>query len=168
MEEEIQQAILQLCTGKSPGSDGLTAGFYKHFVDDIAPILAMVFNKEFELGSLSFNQYLVIIILLHKKGPQNILTNYRPISLTNTDYKILVYVLMNRLETHLPFISPQQTAYMKGCFIGTNIRSIQDFIDHTIEIGADHIVLFLDFQEAFDSVSHVFLQTLLKHIRLPP
>ena len=68
-EKEIWQAILQLCTRKSPGSDSLTAGFYKHFVDDIAPILTMVFNKEFELGSMSFSQYLVIIILLHKKGP---------------------------------------------------------------------------------------------------
>ncbi len=95
--------------------------------------------------------------------------NYSPILLTNTDYKILAYVLMNRLETHLPFlISPQQTAYMRGHFIGTNIRSVQDFIDHTVEMDADHVVLFLDFQKAFDSVSHVFLQTLLKHIRLPP
>ena len=88
--------------------------------------------------------------------------------MTNADYKILAYVLTNRLELHLPFlISPQQTAYMKGCFIGTNIRSVQDFIDNSIENNSDHIVLFLDFWKAFDSVLHRFLLLLLKHIGLP-
>ena len=132
------------------------------------PILTKVFNDAFSLGKLSWNQYLAIIILLHKRGPQNILTNFRPISLTNTDYKILAYVLTNRLEPHLSFlISPQQITYMKGRFIGTNICSVQDFIDYTIDQDADHIILFLDFHKAFDSISHLFLSTLLSHLGLP-
>ena len=118
-ETEILEAIKQLCIGKSPSSDGLTSSFYKDFAEKLAPILYHVFNKAFAISSVSMNQYLAIIILLYKHGQQNVLTNYRPISLTNTDYKILAYVLTNRLELHLPFlISPQQTAYMKGCFIG--------------------------------------------------
>ena len=96
------------------------------------------------------------------------LNNYCPISLTNTDYKILAYVLLNRLEKHLSaIISSQQIAYMKGCFIGTNIRSVQDFIDHTVIHNADHIILFLDYKKAFDSVSHHFIFALLYHVGLP-
>ena len=145
-EDEILDAIKQLCPGKSPSSDGLTLSFYKHLAVNLAPILSMVFNKAFEIGSLSVNQYLAIIILLYKHSLQNALTNYQPISLTNTDYKILAYVLTNRLEPHLSsLISPQQTAYMKGHFISTNIRSVQDFIDHSVEMDSSHLVLFLDF-----------------------
>ncbi len=167
-ENEILEAIKQLHPGKSPGSDSLTSSFYKHFAENLAPILSMVFNKAFEIGSLSVNQYLAIIILLYKCGLQNVLTNYQPILLTNTDYKILAYVLTNRLELHLSFlISPQQTAYMKGCFIGTNIRSVQDFIDHSVEKDSSHLVLFLDFHKAFDSISHNFLLLLLEYIGLP-
>ncbi len=96
------------------------------------------------------------------------MNNYRLISLTNTDYKVLAYILSNRLEKHLTvIISSQQTAYMKGQFIGTNIRSVQDFIDHTVAEGTDHIVLFLDYKKAFDSISHQFLFVLLNHIGLP-
>ena len=161
-ETEILKAIKQLRLGKSPGSDRLTSCFYKDFTEKLAPILCHVFN------SLSSSQYLAIIILLYKCGQQNVLTKYRPISLTNTDYKILAYALTNRLEPHLPFlISPQQTAYMKGHFIGTNIRSVKDFINNSIETNSAHIVLFLDFWKAFDSVSHRFLFLLLKHIGLP-
>ncbi len=57
---------------------------------------------------------------------------------------------------------------MPGCFIGTNIRKIQDCIDFATEEKKDWVILFLDFQKAFDSVSHVFLFTLLSSIGFPP
>ncbi len=50
---------------------------------------------------------------------------------------------------------------MPGRFIGTNIHSVQDMIDHTLDNDLDHLVLFLDFKKAFDSVSHVFMEKLL-------
>ena len=112
---EVEAAIKQLCPGKSPGSDGITANFYKHFVDKISLILSTVFNDIFKVKSLSASQCLAIIILLFKRGKQELLMNYWPISLTNTDYKILAYILTNHLQPHLSaLISSQQTAYMKG------------------------------------------------------
>ena len=56
---------------------------------------------------------------------------------------------------------------MPSRFIGTNIHSVQDMIDHTMDNDLDHLVLFLDFKKAFDSVSHVFMEKLLQHISLP-
>ncbi len=130
--------------------------------------MTAVFNHAFEKKELLISQCLAIIVLLFKKGNKQLLGNYRPILLTNTDYKILTYVLTGRLTTHLPdLISLQQTAYMKGRFIGTNIRSVQDMIDHSATHNTDTVVLFLDFKKAFDSVSHVFLEHLLLHIGLP-
>ena len=96
------------------------------------------------------------------------LGNYRPISLTNADYKILVYILTARLEPHLTdVIAVNQTAYMKNCFIGMNIHSIQDMIDYLHQKNLSHLILFLDFKKAFDSVSHHFLFALLQHIGIP-
>lgn len=40
---EIQQSINQLKNNKSPGSDGLTAEFYKSFIDELTPFLLKVF-----------------------------------------------------------------------------------------------------------------------------
>ncbi len=68
MSEEVSLEINKLKPGKAPGSDGLTAAFYKKFAGDLAVILAMVFNAAFKSSSLSISQRIAIIILLYKKG----------------------------------------------------------------------------------------------------
>ena len=124
-DREVEDAIGWLRNNKSPGFDGLTAEFYKHFCEEITPILTLTFNKIFEQKKLAPSQRLAIIILLFKKGDARYLTNYKPISLTNADYKILAYILTSRLDTHLSDITAvNQMAYMKGHFIGYNIKSI--------------------------------------------
>ncbi len=166
--EEIEAAIKKLHPNKSPGLDGLPAEFYQYFAQQISPILEAVFNQVFVDKRLSFTQCVAIITLLFKKGDPTLVGNYRPISLTNCDYKILAYVLTAQLSTFLPsLIHPSQSLYMESCFIGTNVHSVQDMIDHNIQNNTDGLVLFLDFCKAFDSVSHQFLFTLLEFIGLP-
>ncbi len=163
--KEVENAITRLHLNKIPGYDGLTAEFYQHFQQEISAIVCDVFNHIFEDDLLSDTQKIAIIVLLFKKGDRHLLGNYRPISLTNADYKILAYILTGCLEEHLPLlILPQQTAYMKSCFIGMNIHFILDSMDHFQD--SSKIILFLDYHKAFDSVSHDFLFALLKHIGL--
>lgn len=91
---EIETAIQKLNLGKSPSSDGLTTAFYKNFAELLSPILEEVFKGIFQNGHLSFTQRLAIIALIFKKGEPWLVPNYRPISLTNNDYKILAYILI--------------------------------------------------------------------------
>ena len=45
----------------------------------------------------------------------------------NTDYRILAGVLATHLQNVISdLIGPEQVAYIKGRFVGTNIRLIQD------------------------------------------
>ena len=160
---------LQLNTGKTLGADGLTAEFYKHFVGILSPFLADVFNTAFEIKELSLMQRLAIIVLLFKKGEKDEAGNYHPISLTNVDYKFLAYVLTSYLEPHLEMIiHPSQMAYMKGCFIEMNICKVQDAIDYSVCNNKKWVFVFLDFRKAFDSVSHLFLFTLMSSMGFPP
>ncbi len=113
----------------------------KHFASELSDILAAVFNELLEKGELTDSQQIAIIILLFIRGTTTDVGNYRLISLTNSDYKILAYILTKRIEPFLPDkIHTNQTAYMKNHFIGTNIRSMQDVI-----MQKDCIVLFLIF-----------------------
>ncbi len=163
---EVEVAIKCLHLGKAPGSDELTADFYKHYSEYLVDVLVKVFNKIYGSKDLTPTQKLAIITLIFKKGDTSLVMNYWPISLTNCDYKILAYILVSHLEGSLPLlIHPNQIAYMKEHFIGMNIHSVQDFITDTVD--KDSVVLFLDFHKAFDSVNYLFLLTLLANIGLP-
>ena len=72
----------------------------------------------------------------------------------NTDYKISTNTNAARIAKVLPsFIHEDQTGYIKGRFIGRNIRLIAGLImESTKTLDLPCIALFLDFKKAFDSL----------------
>ena len=98
------------------------------------------------------------VTLLYKKGDASLLKNYRPISLSNYDYKILAFALSKRLQTVISkLISPDQTAYINARYIGNNSRFIQDIIDYTEDNNIPGALISLDFEKAFDSLQWDFM-----------
>ena len=128
--QECERAINNIKSNKSPGEDGLPIEFYKGFWNEIGQFLVDVYNKCFQKGELPLSMRKSVITLIFKKGDRTDISNYRPISLTNTDYRILASVLSARLQTVITdIISPDQVAYIKGRFIGTNVRLIHDIFN---------------------------------------
>ena len=89
--------------------------------------------------------------------------NWRPISLINVDIKVASKAIANRLKAVIHnLISVDQTAYVKGRFIGESIRVINDLIEHIIREDEEGILFSADIEKAFDSVDHNFLFSALK------
>ena len=150
-------------SNKAPGHDGIPVEFYKQFWTYIKEPLMASFTYGFKVNELSYSHREAIISLMFKKNDRSLLKNYRPISLSNVDYKIIAFVLSNRLHTILDkIISPQQTAYVKKRFIGENIRQMEDILEYTSKMKIPGLVLFLDFEKAFDSLEWNFLDEVLK------
>lgn len=113
------------------GSDGLTASFYKFFWTRINGIVLGSFNAAFQTGKLSLTQRQAVITLIHTgKGlSRDQLGNWRPISLTNTYYKILATFLARRLTGVISdIIHENQVGFIKDRKISTLIRVIDDVI----------------------------------------
>ena len=74
--------------------------FYKFFWLKIKNILIESFTHSFEVRYISKSQQRGIITLLHKSKhlARDKLTNWRPITLLDTDYKILAKMMANRLN----------------------------------------------------------------------
>ena len=73
-----------------------------------------------------------ITLLQKKKSPASTVQDYRPISLLNTDYKILTKALSIKLEIYLPeLIHPDQQCSIKGRNILNHTHFIRDLITYT-------------------------------------
>ena len=102
---------------------------------------------------------------MFKKGERCELKNYRPLSLSNIDYKFLAFTLAQRLQANfVQLISAEQTAYVKKRFMGENILQMQDLIEYTAKMKIPSFILFLDFQKASDSITLNFIQKTLEKI----
>ena len=126
--EECKNVLESFQNDKSPGEDGFTVEFYKLFYDLLGEILVTSLNEAYEENELTISQRRGIITLLPKKdGSLLDLQNWRPITLLNVDLKIAAKAIAKRLETVLPkLIHPDQTGFVKGRYVGENIRLISD------------------------------------------
>lgn len=168
--EECKKALDSLPSGKSPGSDGFTTDFYKFFWQDIRDLVFQSFKHSFETGYLSIDQKRGILSLSPKKEKDiRYLKNWRPITLLNTDYKIIAKVLGLRFQKVLPeVINCDQVAYLKDRYIGQNIRTIDDIIQYCYETSNPGILACIDFEKAFDSVEWVFISKALSAFNFGP
>jgi hypothetical protein len=88
--------------------------------------------------------------------------NWRPISLLNTVYKLASSCIAERIKPVLPIlISNDQTGFIPGRYIGENTRLIYDVLHFTEEQDIPGILLLIDFEKAFDSISWVFIESVL-------
>ena len=126
---EAETALKQLKKDSAPGYDGLTGTFYLAFWSDIGDLVVDSFNEAFNLKCMSISQRRAIITLIHKgkELSRDDLGNWRPISLTNFDYKILAKILADRFKGVITdVIDDDQTAYIRGRNITTILRLIDD------------------------------------------
>lgn len=164
--EEIKDAINQTKKSKSPGSDGLIYEFYKTFIETLAPILLKVYKSMEERREMPKSMGLGIITILYKnKGSPLKLENYRPLSLLNSDYKILTKILTNRIKLVAgSIVSPSQAYSIVGRDIADIICTIRDVVESMGKDGKGGLILSVDLNKAFDRVEHSFIeQTLARY-----
>ena len=95
----------------------------------------LAIHKTKEDNNMSSSQKLGIVQIIHKQDKNfRFLTNWRPLTLLNTFYKIISGVLANRLKTVLDYlIGPEQKGYVPQRFIGEVTRTTFDIFQHAKE-----------------------------------
>lgn len=163
--DECKKVLETFQSDKSPGEDGFTAEFYKFFFDLLGNDLIASFNEAHVINELTVSQRRGVITLIPKDdGSLLELENWRPITLLNVDFKIAAKVIAKRIEPVLPkLIHPDQTGFVKGRYIGENIRLISDVMECTKVQNIPGILLSLDFRKAFDSIEWPFIMKTLDY-----
>ena len=172
-KKEIWEALNSMANNKSPGNDGLPKEFYVCFFNEIHTHLLNTLNCSFPCGHMTSSQRQAMISLIEKKGrDKRLLKNWRPISLINVDAKIASKAskaLALRIRKVLSsLISSDQTAYVKGRYIGESVRLLNDILEYTDNNNIEAILFSADFEKAFNSVDHTFLFATLTEFGFGP
>ena len=157
--EEASHVLKVMSNNRSPGSDGFSAEFFKMFWKKICNFIVRSINDGFTKGVLSVTQREGVITCIPKDNkPRNQIKNYTPISFLNCIYKIASGVIALRIKnTFHKLIHTDQTRFIAGRYIWENISLVYDVMHFTEENNIPGLLLLIDFEKAFDSVSWSFL-----------
>ena len=152
---EVKNAVMSLNKGKTPGPDGLPAELYQKLWPDIEcafmDMMEHVYKNQrcFETGLQG------ILNLIPKSGKDTrYLKNLRPITLLNTDYKILEKCIAGRLKTVTEqVIHTDQKGFMAKRHISANIRKILDIMSFCEDNNEEGLLLSMDAEKAFDKLA---------------
>lgn len=171
--QELTDCLGHMPRAKQPGSDGLQYEVLQQFWGVLGQPLLDVFLEAFydtATGSLSPSQLLGTIVLIYKgAGARNDPKSYRPITLLNTDAKLLGKVLADRWGQHLTsVVDVTQTAFLPGRWIGDNVLSHLEELDYLESAGEPGCIAFLDFAKAYDRLDRDWVLQCMGALGLGP
>ena len=169
--QELTNAVKTCKRNKTPGIDGLSAEFYIIFWNKIKSMLLNAANFSFQEGCLYDSGKKGLITCIPKKDKDTrLLKNLRPITLLNTDYKLIEKVMASRLKPVLQnLIHMDQKGFLPGRKISANIRCILDILDYVNnEKKQEGILISYDFQKCFDKISHNSLRGAMSYFGFGP
>ena len=87
----------------------------------------------------------------------------------NCDYKITTKVIANSPRKVLPsIIDHDQTGFLKGRSVSENIRLIEGMLRYTETENTPGLLLFVDFEKAFDTLEWSFIEKAFKYFNFGP
>ncbi len=160
---ELNEAITRLKANKLLGRDGFTTEWYKAFREELMPILLTTCNWALKKGLTPPTWKEAIVSLIPKEGKERTKCgSYRPISILNVDYRIYTSIMARRMEKFLPnLIHNDQTGFIHMCQTHDNIKRTLRITDHIRQHKVKAMILSLDAEKAFDSVSWQYLYKVL-------
>ena len=161
---EVSNSLKNMQNDKSPGLDGFTSEFFKFFWSKLKYFVLRCINHSYRTGKLPQTLRTCVITCLPKQNKsREYLKNWRPISLLNVVYKIASASIANRLKTVLNLIiSDTQNGFLDGRYIGESTRLVYDIMQYCEDNNKNGLLLLIDFEKAFDSVSWSFLYRTFK------
>ena len=156
---------LGTCTDSAPGPDGIPYSILALTWTTLGPLIADAWRQSLQSGILPPSHKLSYLRLIPKAGKDlTLLTNWRPITLSNCDHKLITKTYARRMcDAVANRIGERQTAYLQGRLINDNVRAMLATINLTnLENAAEGLIVAFDAKKAFDSVAHSYIETCLK------
>ncbi|XP_028095305.1 uncharacterized protein LOC114295281 [Camellia sinensis] len=162
LESEVLAAVKTCDGNKAPRLDGFNLMLFQKCWQSIKGDV-MQFMSEFHQNSkLVHGINSSFVALIPKNDNPTCLSDYRPISLIGSLYRVLAKVLSNRIKLIVSrIISESQSAFIGGRSILDGVLIANEIVDGWKKNQRKGIVLKLDFEKAYDSINWEFLFSML-------
>ena len=154
----------------APGADRCEYAHLKR-VDPSGKILAVMFNRWHREKDVPVAWKQATTVLIYKKGDDADVSNFRPISLMSVIYKLFMGVMAKRLtkwSIDAGVLSDEQKSARpsEGCYEHTYL--LKSLVADARRRKQKLFLAWLDIHNAFGSVPHATIRSVLRHIGVPP
>ena len=165
-EDEVLHAI-SLLNNAAPGYDGLQARIMKQIVHVYVRPLTYLINMSLTQGIFPEELKLAKVIPIYKSEDEQLLQNYRPISVlpffSKIYEKIMYKYVVNFLDIN-NILYHNQFGFRSSHSTNHAIITLVDKVAKALDTGKIVVGVFLDLKKAFDTVDHsILLEKLYTH-----
>ena len=155
MREEVQTALARTQSGKAPGPDDVPVELFKLGGETSLDLLHSIIEKVWISGEWPEDWTRSVFVPLHKKGDSRDCLNYRTISLVSHVSKVLLQIIIERIRAKVePELSDEQAGFRPGRGTRNHLVNLCILCEKARAKKAPLFLCFIDFEKAFDRVSH--------------
>lgn len=133
---EITNAIKSFQPLKAHGPDGLYPYFYQNYWNKVGSSVTSFCMEVFSTQQMPPEVNKTYLCLTPKVQHPTSITQYRPISLCNTFYKLITKIIINHIKPLLlSLISPEQSVFLKNRKASDNAIIVQEIMHHLRKEG---------------------------------
>ena len=157
--KELDDALHDLQNGKANGVDEMPAEVLK--LRAVRELLLKYANEYLQLQT-PMEVLMTQLAMVPKKGDLSVVQNYRPVCLVSTFLKLVDRLFLNRLRPLDSFLRTGQNGFRPARGTMTHAMTLQMLLERSQFQGLSFVATFVDFSNAFPSVSHVALRSMLR------
>ena len=161
-------AIKILPNKKTTGGDNIPGEIIKHCAEEMIKPLTKICNTILRTKVWPTQWTRSVIIPLAKKGYLKGCSNYRTISLLSYQSKIMLRIMLNRIQLRLvALLTDEQAGFRKNRNTMDYVFNLGQITERYLEYNMNLFTAFIDFNQAFNRLWHEPLWHIMKLHHFP-
>jgi len=164
-ESVIIDALKNIKTNSPAGPDLINPYFVSKTIKAIAKPLSIIFKNSYSSGSVPYLWKLANVSPVYKKGPPNLVENYRPVSITCLTCRVMESIIRRqwiRILIDEKIISYEQFGFISEKSCETQLLDCLNKWCDLVDKGMKLHCIYFDLSRAFDTVPHSKLLNVLR------
>jgi len=151
--EMVSELLHHLHTHRSMGTDGIHPRIPRELAEVLTKPLSTIYQHSWLSGEVPVDWRVENVMPIYKKGWKEDQGNYRCVSLTSVQGKVVEQIILSTITRHIQdnqWIRPSQHVFNKGRSCLTNLIYFCDKVTHLVDEGKAMDIVYLDFSKAFE------------------